>query len=156
MALKREEFQYLDGCALRMEMNRLIKDLRKLNWTLFWHWSLSKIYIEGANMTLFFKSQLPVTGSVKLLVGGRSRDAEHESSNCKMHISYQSCLRLPWPRPNVELFMRGTKLSEFKVHESSMSTSGSVWIVQMNTFYRRIERLKIVFGKTSRSSLATS
>ena len=68
-------------------------------------------------MTLFFKSQLPETGSVKLLVGGRSRDAEHESSNCKMHISYQSCLRLLRPRPNVELFMRRTKLSEFKVHE---------------------------------------
>ena len=97
-------------------------------------------------MTLFSESQLPETGSVKVLVGDRSRDEEHESSNCEMHISYQSCLRLLRSRPNVELFMRRTKLSEFKVIESSTSTSGSVWIVQMNTFYRRIERLKIVFG----------
>ena len=146
MLFKREEFQYLDGCPHRMEMNQLMKDFRKLNWRLFWHWSLCKIYIEGTNMTLFSESQLPETGSVKLLVGGRSRDEEHESSNCEMHISYQSCLRLLRPRPNVELFMRRTKLSEFKVHESSTSTSGSVWIVHMNMFYRRIERLKIVFG----------
>ena len=35
MLFKREEFQYLDGCAHRMEMNQLMKDLHKLNWRLF-------------------------------------------------------------------------------------------------------------------------
>ena len=148
MLFKSEEFQYLDSCAHRMEMNQLMKDLHKLNWRLFWHWSL---YVKYILKGLIWPCSLNPSCQRRdqwnsRLVGGRSRDEEHESSNCEMHISYQSCLRLLRPRPNVELFMRRTKLSEFKVHESSTSTSGSVWIVQMNTFYRRIERLKIVFG----------
>ena len=55
-------------------------------------------------------------------------------------------------RPNVELFMRRTKLNELRSWKfrrlAQLSSSEWVWIVQhvLSDFFRRIERLKIVSG----------
>ena len=74
---------------------------------------------------------------------------------CKTGETTNISLRTLRPRPNVELFMRRTKLTElskWKVQRlAQLSSSEWVWIVQkvLPIGFKRIERLKIVSAGTN-------